>query len=149
MHALARSAPLPTGIFARYTAAMLSSTSRLGGIEEVESGLRWDAARPRHEIARRAAELSRLGVRTGSRVAIVHGGSADFFADLLAVWRMGATAVCLDPALTSSELANVIGFAKPIVALVSSKPVPTGAVPAIDLARSGSRSAEASVDPPG
>jgi len=53
-------------------------------LEEIESGLSWDAAALAAEIGRRAAQLSELGIPRGSRVAIAHGGSADFFADLLA-----------------------------------------------------------------
>jgi acyl-CoA synthetase (AMP-forming)/AMP-acid ligase II len=114
---------------------MLLSLSDLGGIEEIETGLRWDAATLAGEVGRRAAELSRFKIGRGSRVAIAHGGSADFFADLLAAWSLGATAVCLDAALTPSELTNVLAFARPAVALVSRNPVATGAVPAVDLAR--------------
>jgi oxalate---CoA ligase len=125
---------------------MLLSLSDLGGIEEIETGLRWDAALLRREIGGRVGELSRLGVGAGSRVAICHGGSAAFFADLLAAWSLGATAICLDPALTSSELTNVLAFANPAVALVSRNPVATGGVPAVDL--SGARSStEGSVGP--
>jgi len=105
-----------------YTAGMHVSPSRLGGIEEIESGLRWDAAALGAEIGRRAAQLSGLGLPRASPVAIAHGGSADFFADLLAVFSLGATAICLDPALTPSERANVVAFAKPDVILVSSDP---------------------------
>ena len=108
--------------------------SGLGGIEEIETGLRWEAAALASEVGRRAAELSRLKIGRGSRVAICHGGSAAFFADLLAVWSAGATAVCLDSALTPSELTNVMAFARPAVALVSRHSVATGAVPAVDLA---------------
>jgi acyl-CoA synthetase (AMP-forming)/AMP-acid ligase II len=37
-------------------------------------------------------------------VAIVHGSSAGFVADLLAVWSCGATAVLLDATLAENEL---------------------------------------------
>ncbi len=100
---------------------MLVFTSRLGGIEEIESGLRWDAAALSAEIGRRAQQLSRLGIARGGRVAILHGGSADFFADLLAAWSLGATAICLDPALTPSERDNVLAFARPDAILVGGR----------------------------
>ncbi len=98
---------------------MLVSPSRLGAIEEIETGLRWDAAVLGAEIGRRVARLSRLEVVRSSRVAIACGGGADFFADLLAVWSLGATAICLDPALTLSERENVLAFAKPDVVLIA------------------------------
>jgi oxalate---CoA ligase len=106
---------------------------RLGGVEEIESGLCWDSAMLGREISRRAAALSRLGIRSGSRVAIAHGGSADFFADLLAVWSLGATAACLDPALTASERANVIAFTKPSVIVAAGAAADAAGMPAIDL----------------
>src|SRR5260370_347736 len=102
-----------------YTAGMLVSPSRLGAIEEIETGLRWDAAVLGAEIGRRVARLLRLEVVRSSRVAIACGGGADFFADLLAVWSLGATAICLDPALTLSERENVLAFAKPDVVLIA------------------------------
>src|SRR5947209_229461 len=92
---------------------MLLSLPRLGGIEEVESGLRWDRAMLAREIARRATELLRLGIGHRSRVAIVHGGTANFIADLLATWTAGAAAACLDPALRPTELANIFEFTRP------------------------------------
>jgi hypothetical protein len=60
------------------TAGMLVSPSRLGGIEEIESSLRWDAAALSTEIGRRAAHLSRLGIARASRVAIARGGQRGF-----------------------------------------------------------------------
>jgi len=98
---------------------MLVCASHLGSIEEIENGLRWDAAMLGAEIDRRAAQFSRLEVVRSSRVAIACGGGAEFFADLLAVWRLGATAICLDPALTPGERENILAFAKPDVVLMA------------------------------
>lgn len=61
----------------------------------------------------RAALLRAAGVSAGDRIAIAHGNSAGFFADLFAVWRVGACAVCLNPGLTPGELENVCSFAEP------------------------------------
>src|SRR5436309_3308435 len=113
---------------------MLVSPSHLGGILEIESGLHWDAAMLASQMRRRATALSQLRVERGTRVAIVHAGTAHFFADLLAVWRLGATAACLDPELTASELANVIAFTKPAVILTAGNPVEAGTAPILDLA---------------
>jgi acyl-CoA synthetase (AMP-forming)/AMP-acid ligase II len=114
---------------------MLFSPSRLGGIEETESRLRWDAAALAGEIARRAVELSRLGIRRGARVVIAHGGTARFFADLFATWTVGAAAACLDPDLRPTELANIIEFTQPQAILVSGAPPDVVAAPLVDLAR--------------
>ena len=77
-----------------------------------------DAAALRREIERRAAALARSGLGRGAVVAIAHGGTARFFADLIATWSVGATAACLDPALTDFERDTVLGFLKPAVLLV-------------------------------
>jgi acyl-CoA synthetase (AMP-forming)/AMP-acid ligase II len=116
---------------------VLTPLQRLGAIEDLGLGLRWDAPQLRHEIERRAGALARLGARPGAAVAIVHGGTARFFADLLATWRFGATAACLDPALTAFERGVILGFLKPAVILLDDSPVETcGSIPQIALARS-------------
>jgi oxalate---CoA ligase len=115
-------------------ADMLVSPSRLGGITEIESGLHWDAAMLVGQMHRRVAALSQLKVGRGTRVAIAHAGTARFFADLLAVWELGATAACLDPGLTPSELANLIAFTKPAVILVAGKLFDAGRAPSLNLA---------------
>ena len=89
-----------------------------GTIEDVGLGLRWDPATIAYEVNRRAAVLSQLGVCRGSVVAIAHSGSARFFADLFAVWTVGAAAACLDRALTGRELQTVLDFTKPAALLV-------------------------------
>src|SRR4029450_8436208 len=71
---------------------VLTPLDRLGAIEDLALGLRWDARELRHEVERRAGALARLGVERGAAVAIAHGGTARFFADLLATWRLGAGA---------------------------------------------------------
>ena len=94
---------------------VLTPLDRLGAIEDL--GLRpsrWDTRELRHEVERRAGVLAGLGIGRGAFVAIAHGGTARFFADLLATWRLGATAACLDPALT--------GFERGVISASSSRP---------------------------
>lgn len=62
------------------------------------------------EIHRRAAVLAGLGVGRGERVIIAHGGTPSFFADLFAVWHLGASAVCANPTLTAGEFVNIAAF---------------------------------------
>ncbi len=84
--------------------------------------------------SRRAAALSRMGIGRGSVVAIGHGGSARFFADLFATWSVGAAAACLDATLTRGELRTVVDFAKSSVLLVDGvASVGHCPVPIIDL----------------
>jgi acyl-CoA synthetase (AMP-forming)/AMP-acid ligase II len=127
------------------------ASHKLGGIEDIGLSLSWDAAKLRHEIIKRATALTELGVEPGSLVAICHGGTAHFFADLLAIWYVGASAACLDATLTSSELQNIVAFAKPCLVLVDGRPMAADLpVPIVDLAdrRRGSTPVrEKAVDP--
>ncbi len=105
-----------------------------GGIEDVGLGIRWDAATLNKEILRRASVLGQMGIKPGSVVAIGHGGTAQFFADLFACWHVGAAAACLDPSLTPGELRNVVGFARPAVFLADEGTLADGLqVPIVNL----------------
>ena len=94
---------------------MKLTIQRLGTIDDVVNGITWDASRLSAEVERRAANLKDIG--PGSIVAITHGGTAAFFADLFAVWSRGAAAACLDPALTASERENVVRFCNASIVL--------------------------------
>jgi acyl-CoA synthetase (AMP-forming)/AMP-acid ligase II/thioesterase domain-containing protein len=106
--------------------ASLSST-KYGSIQDIAHDIRWDRKLVAQQVTRRAELLSKMGIGRGSRVAILHSGSAYFFADLLATWMVGATAAPLDSALTAAELKTITGFAKPAAFLVDRS------TPAIDL----------------
>lgn len=93
-----------------YKASMKLAIQRFGTIHDLASGVSWNAGQLEAEVGRRAARLN--GVGPGAIVAITHGGTAAFFADLFAVWSKGATMACLDPALTASERDNVVAFCK-------------------------------------
>ncbi len=97
---------------------MLTTSTGEGGIEDVGLGWSWDAATLEDQVNRRAATLSQMGIGRGSVVAIGHGGTARFFADLFAIWRVGAAAACLDPSLTPGELRTVVEFSKSAALLV-------------------------------
>jgi acyl-CoA synthetase (AMP-forming)/AMP-acid ligase II len=105
-------------------AGMLPPVAKFGAIEDVGRGVRWDAATLATEVARRAERLSKLRLGRGQIVAITHGGSAPFFADLLATWATGAAAACLDSALTAPELETVLSFLKPAALLASDTAAP-------------------------
>jgi acyl-CoA synthetase (AMP-forming)/AMP-acid ligase II/thioesterase domain-containing protein len=116
------------------SACSLISPLTAGGIEDVGLGLSWDAATFRDEVNRRVATLSQMGIGRGSVVAIGHGGTARFFADLFATWNVGAAAACLDPSLTPGELRTVVDFAKSAVLLVDgAASVDRLPVPIVDL----------------
>jgi oxalate---CoA ligase len=116
---------------------------RIGGILDLGHGLRWDAATLDREVGRRAAALSRESIGRGSLVAIAHDGSARFFADLLAIWTVGATAACLDRSLTPPEFKTLIDFMVPATILVDDEALPAVDVPALRLAGTPQASAAA------
>ena len=93
--------------------------SALGTIEEIGSGLSWDRDVLAREVQRRAGTLAAAGFDRKARVAIAHGGTAAFFADLLAVWTLGATAAVIDPKLTPSELKILLQYFNPDAVLVA------------------------------
>lgn len=114
---------------------MLPSLVECGSIEDIGLALRWDPAILADEVSRRTVILSQNGIGRGSKVAIAHGGSARFFADLFAVWTVGATAACIDSTLTDIELETVIGFTELAAVLVDrSAPSRKFSVPILELA---------------
>jgi oxalate---CoA ligase len=114
--------------------SLFATSFACGGIEDVGLGISWDASTLADEVSRRAAVLSQMGIGRGSTVAIAHGGSARFFADLFATWSVGATAACLDSTLTAGEIQTVVGFARAAIVLVDgAASFGQLAVPVVDL----------------
>jgi len=89
---------------------MLALLGPTASILDLGLGLDWGRAEIDQAVAGRAVALSKLGLKPGDVAAIVHGGTAHFFADLMAVWAVGAAAACLDPALSDDERDRVVGF---------------------------------------
>jgi len=87
---------------------LISATT--GSVTDLQSGKTVTGPDLAAESRRRAAILAGLGVGRGERVVIAHGGTPSFFADLFAVWRLGAAAVCANPALTAGEFENITAF---------------------------------------
>jgi acyl-CoA synthetase (AMP-forming)/AMP-acid ligase II len=109
----------------------------LGSVTDLVSGKNLTGEALRAEAMRRAAILARHGIRPGKPVLIVHGGTPDFFCDLLAIWHRGAIAACANPNLTRDELATVAGFLSP-GAILASEGFAHGqglATPILDLGR--------------
>ena len=87
-------------------------------IVDLAGGAEMNAAELEAAVVGRAARLRAHGLGRGGYAVIAHGGTPAFFADLLAVWRTGACAACVNPGLADTELANVVDFLKPAVLLV-------------------------------
>src|SRR5512145_718917 len=124
------------------------------GVVHLPSGGRWDGGTLQREIARRAALLVAMGIGPGARVAIAHGGTPHFFADLFAVWRLGACAMPLNPELTTPEMRVIEEFAAPAAFLADdgAAPLATLQAPVRCLRESSSDRANddaiAAADPP-
>ena len=86
---------------------------KVGNLVEPLSGRRWDERACREQIRVRAGGYSALGVRRGDRVFLHHGNCLEFFADLCALWTLGACAVPVDPRLTPFEVETLANAAQP------------------------------------
>lgn len=93
----------------------------IGAVHALDTGIRWDGPEIAEEAARRARWLADQGIGRGDKVLLLHGGSAEFFADLFAIWRCGACAVGLNPGLTRPELEVLVKFLDPSGLLVGTE----------------------------
>ena len=90
----------------------------VGNLIEPLSGRRWDRHEVGRQVARRIARLQRHAVIRGDRVFLPFGNRLEFFADLLAIWRVGACAVPIDGRLTPFEIQTLIATSRPRLAIV-------------------------------
>lgn len=87
--------------------------SDIGNLIEPLSGRRWDAPAVRAQISSRVAAYRSLGITRGDRIFLHHGNRLEFFADLSAVWILGACAVPIDGRLTAFEVETLARAARP------------------------------------
>jgi acyl-CoA synthetase (AMP-forming)/AMP-acid ligase II len=69
-------------------------------------------------VGTRSACYERRGLRPGDRVFLHSGNRLEFFAELLAVWRLGGCAVPVDGRLTRVELERLVDAAAPRFSMV-------------------------------
>ena len=91
---------------------------KVGALAEPISGRRWAEADVVQEVARRTARFQCQGLAAGDRVFLLFGNRLEFFAELLAIWRLGACAVPVDARLTAFEVSTLIAAASPRLAVV-------------------------------
>jgi long-chain acyl-CoA synthetase len=60
-----------------------------------------------------AVTLTKTGVIAGERVAVMASNRPEFVAALLAIWRLGATAVLISPAWKHEEVDHALGVTNP------------------------------------
>ncbi len=96
---------------------------RLGHLIEPFGPNRWSPAEARRQIRRRVARWQRLGLQRGERVLLLFGNRAEFFAELLAIWKLAGCAVPVDARLTAFEVQTLARAAAPKLA-VAEEPLP-------------------------
>jgi acyl-CoA synthetase (AMP-forming)/AMP-acid ligase II len=121
----------------------------VGNLIEPFSGRRWDRAEIIRQIARRIARFQARGLAPEDRVFLSFGNRLEFFAELLAVWRLGGCAIPIDARLTAFEVENLTRASNPRLAVVD-EATPKGVIAGLTAAGVGviettdSGSAEAS-----
>jgi acyl-CoA synthetase (AMP-forming)/AMP-acid ligase II len=81
--------------------------SQFGAISEPLTGRRWSPAEIDREVALRVQSYARQGHSPGARALLLYGNRIEFFADVLALWRLGCCAIPVDPGLTAFEIGKV------------------------------------------
>jgi acyl-CoA synthetase (AMP-forming)/AMP-acid ligase II len=90
----------------------------VGNLVEPVSGRRWDQAEIRRQVARRISRFQQYGLAPEDRVFLAFGNRLEFFAELLAIWRLGGCAIPVDSRLTVFEVENLVRAAAPRLAVV-------------------------------
>ena len=79
----------------------------VGNLIEPVSGRRWDRSEVRRQVQTRINSYQSQGFAQGDRVLIHFGNRLEFFAELLAIWRLGGCAIPVDSRLTRYEIATL------------------------------------------
>lgn len=90
----------------------------VGNLVEPFGGRRWEKAEIHRQVALRVGRLQSLGLRPEDRVFLPFGNRLEFFAELLAIWKLGACAIPIDARLTAFEVENLSRAASPKLAVV-------------------------------
>lgn len=112
---------------------------RAGRLTDPGCGVDWRSAELKRQVERRVRALADAGLGPGQFCLIAHSGTPYYFADLLAVWRVGACAVPLNPAATGYEIENIAAYLSPSLILTgpeNKKEIAGGKVPALNLRQS-------------
>ena len=91
---------------------------QVGNLIEPFSGRRWDRAEIQRQVTRRISRFQKRGLQPGDRVFLPFGNRLEFFAELLATWKLGGCAIPVDSRLTGFEIENLSRVAKPRLAVI-------------------------------
>jgi acyl-CoA synthetase (AMP-forming)/AMP-acid ligase II len=122
----------------------------IGNLAEPVSGRSWSRQEIHGQVARRVARFQRHGLARGDRVFLPFGNSLEFFAELLAIWKLGACAVPIDARLTPFEIKTLVAAALPKLAVIDhlteamvTQALAEAGVPAFETTDTGSEEAQA------
>jgi acyl-CoA synthetase (AMP-forming)/AMP-acid ligase II len=120
----------------------------VGNLAEPVSGRSWSRQEIHGQVARRVARFQRHGLARGDRVFLPFGNSLEFFAELLAIWKLGACAVPIDARLTAFEIKTLVAAAIPKLAVIDhlteamvTQALADAGVPAFETTDTGSEEA--------
>jgi acyl-CoA synthetase (AMP-forming)/AMP-acid ligase II len=85
----------------------------IGNLIEPLTGRRWTPADTHMRIEARVGAYAAAGLARGDRVFIHFGNCNEFFAELLAVWSLGACAIPIDARFTAFEIETLAAWSKP------------------------------------
>ena len=88
-------------------------TFKPGNLIEPLTGRRWTAGDLHMRVEARIGALAAAGLTRGDRAFIHFGNCHEFFAELLAIWSLGACAVPIDPRFTNFEIETLAEWSKP------------------------------------
>jgi oxalate---CoA ligase len=92
--------------------ALMSIGADVGCLTEPVAGRHWDRPEIRRQILARIHAYRSAGIEPGDRVLILFGNRLEFFVELLALWRLGACAIPVDPRLTPFEVEKLAAAAQ-------------------------------------
>jgi acyl-CoA synthetase (AMP-forming)/AMP-acid ligase II len=123
---------------------------QVGDLTEPLTGRSWTRHEVTAQIFQRIGVYVDRGIGQGDRVLFFHGNNLDFFADLIAVWHLGACAIPIDSRLTSFEVENLARTVKPRFALIDSTLNKTSmnALSALNVTLLNTQSLERSISKP-
>ncbi len=91
----------------------LANNFGTGSLTEALTGRCWSEREVNENVSGRINAFKVAGLSPGDRVIIGYGNRLEFFADLLAIWQLGACAIPMDARLTTFETENLIRIAEP------------------------------------
>ena len=94
----------------------------VGRLIEPATGRAWNNAEFGRHCRSRVSYYAARGLGRLDRIFLHHGNSLEFFADLIAIWRLGGCAIPIDPRLTPFEVETLARAASPRASIWAEAP---------------------------